>query len=986
MEREEISGISKEFDKVLEQVAAGTEVKKDKQVLTGAAAEQKEGDRPVKAWRRPVKDGEAQEIFDTPSEDGTSVWDKPEAGEISGEGEISGREEVSGQEKKSRRVNTCGRKQLSGSEEVSGHARRRSESGERESGRKSHTSAGILHPSDGLLAAFFIPVIIMVVIFAQRGIFPFGQESFLRTDMYHQYAPFFSEMQYKLTSGGSLLYSWDIGLGVNFAALYAYYLASPLNWLLILCPKGLIIEFMTYSVVLKIGLCGLTFAYYLRKHNHTSDFGIGFFGVFYALSGYMAAYSWNIMWLDCILLFPLIMLGMERLVKEKKGTLYCVTLGLSILSNYYISIMICMFMVLYFICLLILEGRRSVKDCFVSLLQFAGYSLIAGALAAVVLLPEIFALQSTASGNINFPRKWEAYFSIFDMLARHIGNVQTEIGLDHWPNIFCGVAVYMFFLLFLICKKIPAKEKAVTSGLILMFFASFSINGLNFIWHGFHYPNSLPCRQSFIYIFLMLSLCYRAYMYLEDTPKRHISFALFGAMGFVLLAQKLVTDEEAFHFSVFYVALLFLALYAGLIYFYKNSRHSKAAAALLTLAVVAIEAAANTAVTSVTTTSRSSYLADNKDVITLTGDLISENGFYRVDKVNAKTKNDGAWMNFPSVSLFSSLAHEDLSAFFKKLGCESSTNAYSITGSTPLVDSLFSVKYALYPEEQVVSNARQALNGTSGETRLYENLHTLPLGFLMPAAMEESWQTDLPNPADVQNQLAVSIGAKPVLTEQAGENMGISFSFTTKEAGEYYVYLLNKNVKSVSVTKEDISKNYDNVNRGFFIELGYCEAGVTVTVENKDSSDELNARVYRFEETGLEQVYEILNKNPLLLSSWEEDRFTGTITAEESGTMWLSIPYDKGWRVEIDGAPVTARKLFDAFLGLDLAAGSHTITMRYIPEGLKEGALISVLAVLLLAATVIGGYALQKRSRKRKVTPYDKLDEEWHGMNREGDK
>ncbi|MCA5010604.1 YfhO family protein, partial [Clostridioides difficile] len=142
-----------------------------------------------------------------------------------------------------------------------------------------------------------------------------------------------------LTHGGSLLYSWDIGMGVNFAALYAYYLASPLNWLLVLCPKNYVIEFMTYLIVFKIGLSGLSFSWYLRRHNKTMDFGVAFFGILYALSGYMAAYSWNIMWLDCILLFPLIMLGLEKLVKEKKCFLYCITLGLSILSNYYISIM-----------------------------------------------------------------------------------------------------------------------------------------------------------------------------------------------------------------------------------------------------------------------------------------------------------------------------------------------------------------------------------------------------------------------------------------------------------------------------------------------------------------------------------------------------------------------------------------------------------------------------------------------------------------------
>ena len=71
-----------------------------------------------------------------------------------------------------------------------------------------------LRPMDGLIAAFFVPVAVLIILFAQRGIFPFGEECFLRTDMYHQYAPFFSEFQYKLKQGGSLLYSWDIGMGI----------------------------------------------------------------------------------------------------------------------------------------------------------------------------------------------------------------------------------------------------------------------------------------------------------------------------------------------------------------------------------------------------------------------------------------------------------------------------------------------------------------------------------------------------------------------------------------------------------------------------------------------------------------------------------------------------------------------------------------------------------------------------------------------------
>lgn len=826
--------------------------------------------------------------------------------------------------------------------------------------KKFHRSgSSLIRPGDGLLAAFFVPVIIMIIIFIQRGIFPFGEESFLRTDMYHQYAPFFSEFQYKLRNGGSLLYSWDVGMGVNFAALYAYYLASPFNWFLILCPKAYIIEFMSYMIVLKIGLSGLSFAWYLKKHCRSNSAGVGFFGIFYALSGYMAAYSWNIMWLDCIILFPLIVMGLERLVKKESGFLYCVTLGLSILSNYYISIMTCIFMVLYFAALLILEKPGPVKKYVMACVRFGIYSLLSGALAAFVLLPEVYVLKTTASGDINFPKTLSSYFPIFDMIARHIGNVETEIGLDHWPNIYCGVAVLMFFLLYLACKKISLREKAVYCGMLLIFFASFSVNALNFMWHGFHYPNSLPCRQSFIYIFLMLFMCFRAFMHLKTIPRRHVAMAYWGSICFVILAEKLV-EQEHFHFSVYYVAILFLSMYAGLIYLYRRKRRELAV--FLALAVVSIEAAVNTTVTSVTTTSREAYTRDNQDVISLVEGLQPARDFYRIEKKTRKTKNDGAWMNFPSVSLFSSTANADLTKFFKRLGCEASTNAYSITGSTPFVDSLLSVKYALYSEP--VSGTDLVRNvAESGSTYLCENLYALPLGFVMPSDVEDNWQYAMDNPAEVQNDLCLILGSDDVLVSVDRETSGATCRFTADMTGEYYVFVQNKRVKGVKAELPTGQKTFNNTDRGYLLELGTIGAGNEVVLTAEESGETLNASVYRFSERALISVYETLNRMPMHLTSWTDTELSGTVEAEESGLLFTSIPYDEGWTVSIDGQKVTPRKVFEAFLAVDIPAGSHQVTMTYFPGGLALGAKISAGALLILLVLFI----IKRKAENRRV-------------------
>ena len=124
-------------------------------------------------------------------------------------------------------------------------------------------------------------------------------------------------------------------------------------------------------------------------------------------------------------------------------------------------------------------------------------ALMAGGMAAVLLLPELAALRFTEFSDINFPSKVKIYFPVLDMLSRHCFNVTVETGLDHWPNIYCGVLVFVLLPLYVLQKKIPWRQKAPKLLLLAFLLVSFSTNVLNFIWHGMNYPDSLPARQSF---------------------------------------------------------------------------------------------------------------------------------------------------------------------------------------------------------------------------------------------------------------------------------------------------------------------------------------------------------------------------------------------------------------------------------------------------------------------------------------------------------
>ncbi len=824
----------------------------------------------------------------------------------------------------------------------------------------------LLRPEDAYLLAFLIPVMSMLVIFYAKSIYPCGGGTFLRTDMYHQYAPFFSELQYKLKHGGSLLYSWDVGLGVNFTALYAYYLASPLNFLVVLLPKTLVIEFMTYMIVLKIGLSGLTSAMYFRRHYRKLNVGCAVFGVLYAMSGYVAAYSWNLMWLDCILLFPLVMLGLERLVRGESPVMYVLCLGLCILSNYYISIMICLFLVFWFLCQLVLQPMHW-KARGLSCLRFGLCSLLAGGLAAILLIPELCALQGTASANSSFPDTVKQYFTIVDMLARQMPLVETEQGLDHWPNIYCGAMVFLMLPLYFMNREIPLRRKVVYGALLILFYLSFSLNVLNFIWHGFHYPNSLPCRQGFIYVFLLLSMCYEVYLHRRAVSGQQLGMALGVGCLFILLCQKLI-DDDAFAWYTFYVSLGLVLLYGLFFYMEQHRRWGYNVLLFALLFTVSLESLVNMAVTSVTVTSRKNYVEDNADVEALVSRVKQEDqSFYRFEKMSRKTKNDGAFMHFPSVSIFSSMAYKSCSELFELLGCEASTNAYSITGSTPLVNMLFSVKYSLYSQEPTAAEARgQYYVDMEGDTYLYGTDYALPLGYLLTEEQLNAFDTKAGTPALVQNSLCESLGTAPVLETILGDFSDSDYSFTAEEAGDYYVYVNNKKVKEVKVSSDSLEKSFDNVDRGFFLELGWLEAGETVKLSSETSGQKIDCDVYRFDYEALAEVYQVLSQTGLNLTKWTDTEVEGTVQAEEDGILMTSIPYDEGWTVYVDGSEVKPEKIKDTFLGISLNAGEHSIRLSFFPMGLKLGMGITGVSLLFFLLLFMSQRRKDKKARARR--------------------
>lgn len=798
-----------------------------------------------------------------------------------------------------------------------------------------------------LLLSFLLPLTFMLVIFIMKGIFPFGNRSFLRTDLYHQYAPFYSELIYKIKNFKSLLYTHDVGIGTNFISLFAYYLSSPFNILLFFVDEKYIIEFITYAVVLKIALCGLTMAIYLINRYKCEKLFVVFFALFYAMSGYIAAYSWNIMWLDCVWMFPLLILGFERAFYNDNSFLYIVVLGMSILTNYYIAAMECFFLIFYFVILLFLSNTKKVKNIINKLIRIILYSSIGVMLSAILLIPTIYAFTMTGSNKFEFPKSGSEYFSIMDIIARHMPYVEIENGLDHWPNIYCGVFIIVLLILYFYNKKISLREKIVYSVVLIFFYASFSINFLNFFWHVFKYPNSLPARQSFIYIFLLLIVGFRSLNKIKNVDKKNIDKSFVISLSIVILLNAIVVNDKI-GFHNYYLGMIYILIYYLLLKMYiKNKKNLF----FIAVAIISVELVTNMYVTSVTTINRNEYIEDYEDIRNLTEDVYSMNDdFYRLERMEMTAKDDGAFYNFRSPSIFSSTAYRDGTEFYKKVGCEASFNAYSITGSTPFIDALLDVKYAFYKNE--LENPRD-LNlrfiDKSNDINLYQRLDTLPLSFVLSEQFINDYDYSSANPATVQNNFARTMNLSPMLDKIDVNIDGKKANFIVEDSGDYYVFVRDKSIKEVSIHYPNTTKTFKNLDRGFFIELGYLKAKEEFELVNNTNDKDLLIEVFRFSFENLKAVIDKINENSKSsINNFSDTRIKYDLISNIDGMCFISIPYDESWEIKVDGETVDLEKVFDFFLGFKIDKGNHKIEMSYMPRGFLMGFLVSLIGVICL--------------------------------------
>ncbi len=882
-------------------------------------------------------------------------------------------------------------------------------------------------PASYLFYAFIIPVALTYLIYLSMGIHPFGNGSVLVLDLNGQYVYFFESLRNAIYGDGSFLYTFFRALGGEYMGMYAYYLASPLSYIVALFPQDRILEALLTIILLKAGLCGFTFGFYLHKHSaRPNKIMIVTFSVMYALCAFAVVHQNNIMWTDAIFWLPIVTYSIEQLIKNKKYKLFVVSLSLTMMSNYYIGYMVCIWCVLYFFYYLIAnseditnpheEKHHGIK----SFVRFGIFAVISAAVSAFILLAAYYSL--TFGKNEFSDPNWSlrAKFDILDFFTKFLPGAYDTVRPEGLPFVYCGLLTVICVPIYFMTKRISSREKVASLALLSVLALCFIASPLDLIWHGFQNPNWLNHRYSFMFCFMMLVLGYKGFGNLRMCSEKFILAICAAIVLFVAICQKqtfesyVVSDEKLETFAtVWLTVIVTVVLFAVLCLLIRTRDYKKRDGITAVLAaVICIEVFLNALglviqfdadVTYSGYKGYNDYLGKLRPIVEQVKE--QDSSFYRMEKVMHRKYNDNMALGIRGLSNSTSTLNSSTIEFLKNMGYTSRSHLSKYQGGNPVNDSLLGIKYIIDDKDSEKLREYNELFTSNENYDVYKNPYALSIAYGVSANVNEfdfsKYDTyfeklnafvgalrgteDAPalfKPIDSYDEsisgCTKSTTASRITYTATTQNISptVTYTFTATEDAEYYFFTPSNNPKecSLQVNGTSLGEYLGSDTRHIF-SLGYFERGETVSVKITLGDDPLNIvngcdYIWYLDKEAFEESFTDLLDNPQFIidSEYKEDALTGKITTVEPSTaVMTTIAYDKGWQVYVDGQQIETYKTLDALIAFNIEGeGEHTLELKYMPTVYRLGMLVSAAGIGAFIIICCVDFTLKKTLLKNK--------------------
>ena len=717
-------------------------------------------------------------------------------------------------------------------------------------------------PTSYLIYAFIIPVVLNYIIYLAMEIHPFGNGSVLVLDLNGQYVYFYEALRNAVYGQMSMIYSFCRALGGEFMGIYAYYVASPFSYLVALFPQERILDALLIIFLMKTGIAGFNFGFYLhRTSKKINKLSIITFSILYSLTTYAVIHQHNSMWIDAMMWLPLLTLSIEELIKNFKYKRFVILLALTMMSNFYIGYMVCIYVAAYFFYYYFSRNEKWLNNPHKephhfrrSFLRIAGASALGIGISMVVVATAYYSLQfgKNTFSTPNFTPSLR--FDFMDFLTKFLPGSYDTVRPEGLPFVYCGVITLLLLPVYFLSKKFSSREKALSAAFIMFFVMSFFISTFDLIWHGFQKPNWLNYRYSFMLCFFLIVLAYRGYEEIQHAKTGTIVTTGSLWLLFICVAQKFefhsyveridgtiqfdqpLKDIETVWFS----AICFIAFMIILCMAIKS--RSKQTISLIVCIFVCLEVFCNGICScvefgdDVIYSSYSSYNDFISAIRPVTDELLEEDaGFYRFEKNAHRKYCDNMALRIRGLTNSTSTLNRSTITFLHQLGYASKSHWSKYLGGTPVNDSLLGIKYVLANEKNSQTLYYENAGGsvtTYGNTEYtyYRNPYALSIAYGASDALLDFDLSDGYNPFVRLNGLygailgddeapeifkAISFGSDGIETtncdvstiaghykyapQSSSTDCIVSYTITVAEDGEIFFYLPSEYPREVSI-------------------------------------------------------------------------------------------------------------------------------------------------------------------------------------------
>lgn len=890
-----------------------------------------------------------------------------------------------------------------------------------------------------LFAAFFIPVAVMIAGYVTFGMWPLGERSVLCLDLNAQYVFYFDYFHDVFAGKESMLYSWSRNLSGEFIGIIGYYLASPFNLLVWLFPREMITEGLMTMMLAKFGACGVCFAVYAHKSRGLSKSTSAIFSMLYSLCAYMVVETMNPMWLDGVLILPLVCFGIESVVKKNRFKLLIISLSYAFITNFYIGFMIAIFTVIYFLYYFFAEAEYDgFKKVFGSLIKKGSLTALSGITSALIsafmILPVYSALQNGKFAFTEPDYTVKPNFDLMDVATKLFPNTYDTVRMDGLPFIYCGSAALILVVCYFVSNKFRFSQKLSAGILLGVMLICMYIRPVDMMWHGGQMPNWLPYRYSFMISFIMVMLAAKAFEQLKDLKKSTIGIITLLYIALIIYIESTDTfnaslgneGRELFDgITVALPAIGFIAAAGIALYLVSkkfDTRKLTATAAIGLCAVFIAELCFNTTNslqkmhTDIVFSTRDSYLG----VVLPLREKVEQikekdDGFYRIEKNFFRSVNDPLAANMYGLSHSSSTLNEKAIDMLGYFGFTSNGHYSRFSGNTPVTSDIFGVKYILDCKDNNTVNIK-----SEADITITENPDALPITFLSDMGIRHM---DLNEDMVFENQnMLISYltgshkeyfttfnadGMPTVKNCTKGNFAGghVGFTNTTGEAsvtyrataiadGEVYMYVPTDYQRQVTVyvNEKYIGAMFESDNHNIK-KLGTFKKGEKLEIRMRLDKSDLYIKTPQFAMLDTQIYDEAIAKLNDMNKATTVERISGTevvtnITADKNQMLFTTIPYEDGWTVYVDGVETKPVKLVEeALMGIPVTAGSHKVEFRFFPARMDLGIICSICGILIFTLLILTEMKFRKPV-KLKVSDANELledEEEEFSDNTEND-